>query len=82
MYEVVKQKINAEYGSINKLAKHINVEACDLYAGFKGTKELYPKYKRLIAEALGEDIKQLFPNETIVAICPCCGRPIIQEKER
>jgi len=80
MYEMVRQKINAKYGSINKLAKHIGVEACDLYSGFKGTKELYPKYKRLIAEALDEDMEQLFPNETIVDICPYCGRPIRQAK--
>lgn len=60
MYERVKKRINAQYGSINKLAKHIGVEACDLYAGFKGTKPLYPKYKRLIAEALNEDASKLF----------------------
>lgn len=60
MYEIARAKINAKYGSINRLAKIIKVEACDLYAGFAGTKSLYPKYKRLIAEALNEDEATLF----------------------
>lgn len=60
MYEIARKKINAKYGSINKLAKVIGVEAGDLYAGFKGTKVLYPKYKRLIADALNEDVFDLF----------------------
>lgn len=60
MYENVRKQINTQYGSINKLAKIIGVEACDLYAGFKGTKTLYPRYKRLIAEALNEDACDLF----------------------
>ena len=60
MYENVRKRINTQYGSINKLAKVIGVEACDLYAGFKGTKTLYPRYKRLIAEALNEDAADLF----------------------
>ena len=60
MYENVRKRINSRYGSINKLAKIIGVEACDLYAGFKGTKTLYPRYKRLIAEALNEDAAELF----------------------
>lgn len=60
MYENVRKRINTQYGSINKLAKVIGVEACDLYAGFKGTKTLYPRYKRLIAEALNEDAAVLF----------------------
>lgn len=60
MYERARKRINAKYGSINKLAKHIGVEACDLYAGFKGTKPMYPKYRKLIAEALGEPEESLF----------------------
>lgn len=60
MYGKVRNKINKRYGSINKLAKIIGVEACDLYAGFAGSKPLYPKYKRLIAEALNEDAADLF----------------------
>lgn len=60
MYEKAREKINTKYGSINKLAKSIGVEACDLYAGFKGTKSLYPRYKQLIANALGEDEEALF----------------------
>lgn len=60
MYKEVRRKIEAKYGSINKLAKIIGVEACDLYSAFAGTKPMYPKYKRLIAEALDKDADNLF----------------------
>lgn len=60
MYKEVRRKIEAKYGSINKLAKIIGVEACDLYSAFAGTKPMYPKYKRLIAEALDKDEDHLF----------------------
>lgn len=60
MYGKVRNKINQRFGSVNKLAKVLGVEACDLYAGFKGTKPMYPKYKKLIADALGEDVTTLF----------------------
>lgn len=63
MYETIREKINSQFGSINKLSKIINVESCDLYSAFKGNKPLYPKYKRLIAEALGEDVSTLFTEE-------------------
>lgn len=76
MYELARRMINEQYGSINKLAKHIGCEAGDLYAGFKGTKTLYPRYRHLIAEALGVDERRIFPK---VEICPCCGRRIERE---
>ena len=60
MYDDVRAKINAKYGSINKLAKVMGVQAGDLYQGFAGTAPLFPKYKRLIAEALEEDTEALF----------------------
>lgn len=60
MYELARLIINEKYGSINKLSKEIGVEAANLYAGFKGTKPLFPKYKKLIAEALEADEKTLF----------------------
>ena len=63
MYDKVRDKINARYGSINKLAKIIGIEAGDLYAAFKGTKPMHPKYKRLISEALGESEDNLFNEE-------------------
>ena len=63
MYELAKLIISEKYGSINKLSKIIGVEASNLYAGFKGTKRLYPKYRRLIAEALEGDEKTLFGED-------------------
>lgn len=60
MYDKARDKISARYGSINKLAKIIGIEAGDLYAAFKGTKPMHPKYKRLISEALGESEESLF----------------------
>lgn len=60
MYEFARLIINEKYGSIHKLAKVIGVDSGILYSGFKGTKPLFPKYKRLIAEALEVDEKTLF----------------------
>lgn len=80
MYDMVKQMIKDKYGSINKLSKVIGVEAGDLYAGFKGTKVLYPKYMQLIADALGEDVAHIFNTEVTVEVCPCCGRIIRKER--
>lgn len=63
MYELARLLINEKFGSIYKLSKVIGVENGILYAGFKGTKPLFPKYKRLIAEALGADEKTLFGED-------------------
>lgn len=49
--------------AFRKLAKIIGIEAGDLYAAFKGTKPMHPKYKRLISEALGESEDNLFNEE-------------------
>ena len=63
MYKAVREKIEAQYGSINKLSKIIGIEACDLYSAFNEKKPMYPKYKRLISEALNEEVESLFPEE-------------------
>lgn len=63
MYSKVREKIEKKYGSINRLAKIIDVASCDLYSAFSGHKPLYPKYKRLIASALDEDVSELFKEE-------------------
>lgn len=63
MYEKIRDKVIEKYGSINKLSMVIGVTNVDLYCAFKGAKPMYPKYKRLIAEALNEDVESLFPEE-------------------
>ena len=60
MFENVRSKVNTKYGSINKLSKALGIASADLYMAFAGTKPMYPKYRRLIAEALGEDEDTLF----------------------
>lgn len=60
MYEHAKMMAIEKYGSINRLAIAIGVNSPDIYCAFNGTRPMYPKYKRLIAEALGEDEKELF----------------------
>lgn len=60
MYQKVKDRALKQYGSINRLALRIGVNSADLYTAFNGTKPMYPKYKKLIAEALGEDAATLF----------------------
>ena len=60
MYQKAKDRALKQYGSINRLALSIGVNSADLYTAFNGTKPMYPKYKKLIAEALGEDEAALF----------------------
>ena len=60
MYKRTRHMIEKQYGSINRLAKALQISPCDMYCAFAGTKPMYPKYKRLIAEALGEDESTLF----------------------
>lgn len=60
MYQKAKNRVLHRYGSINRLALSIGVNSADLYAAFNGTKPMYPKYRRLIANALGEDETKLF----------------------
>ena len=54
MYEVIREKIVAKYGSINKLSKVVDISAQDLYSAFNGNKPMYPKWRKMIEEALGE----------------------------
>ena len=63
MYDTVRQKVIEKYGSINKLAKVIDVSAQDLYCAFGGKKPFYPKWRMLVAEAIGEDESVVFGEE-------------------
>ncbi len=63
MYEKVRQKVIEKYGSINKLAKAIDVSAQDLYSAFGGKKPFYPKWRMLVAEAIDEDVNVIFSEE-------------------
>lgn len=63
MYEQVKTRIVDKFESINKFSQIIGVANTDLYSAFTGKKPMYPKYKKLIAAALNEDISALFPEE-------------------
>lgn len=60
MYESVRAKIEDKYGSIYKLSKLLGIGSNDMYCAFKGTKQMFPKYKVLIAAALGEKVEDLF----------------------
>lgn len=63
MYETVRQKVIERYGSINKLAKVIDVSAQDLYCAFNGKKPFFPKWRMLVANALEEDESIVFPEK-------------------
>lgn len=63
MYEKVRQKVIEKYGSINKLAKVIDVSAQDLYCAFNGKKPFFPKWRMLVASALEEDESIVFPEK-------------------
>lgn len=61
MYEEIRGKIIAKYGSVNRFAKAVDMSAQDLYSAFNGNKPMYPKWRKVIEEALGER----FETETI-----------------
>lgn len=63
MYAKLKNKMQAEHLTINRLAKQSNITPQDLYAVFKGRKPMFPKWKERIAEALNADVKDLFNEE-------------------
>ena len=65
MYQKVRKKIIRKYGSLNRFALEIGVNSPDIYAAFSGTKPMYPKYKRLIAEALNESAADLFGEDSL-----------------
>lgn len=65
MYDKVRQKVIDKYGSINKMAKVIDVAAPDLYSAFGGKKPFYPKWRMLVAQAIGEDESVVFEEEWI-----------------
>lgn len=63
MYDNVREKVIDKYGSINKLAKVIDVSAQDLYCAFNGKKPFFPKWRMLVADAIGEDENVFFADE-------------------
>lgn len=63
MYDNVREKVISKYGSINKLAKDIDVSAQDLYCAFNGKKPFFPKWRMLVADAIGEDENVIFTEE-------------------
>ena len=63
MYDNVREKVVNKYGSINKLAKAIDVSAQDLYSAFNGNKPFYPKWRMLVAQAIGEEESVVFADE-------------------
>ena len=54
--ETLRTRIISKYGSVNKLAKAINVTSSDMYSVLAGTKPFFPKYERLIKSALETDL--------------------------
>ena len=63
MYEKLKNKMQAEHLTTNRLAKQSNITPQDLYAALKGRKPMFPKWKARIAAALNVDEKDLFNEE-------------------
>lgn len=63
-YAEVKRQITEVKGvSVSKCARDIDVNQTDLCSALNGTKPMYPKYKKLIADYLGIDEEVLFPDE-------------------
>lgn len=62
MYELARLLVEEKFGSILKLSKVIDIDDSNLYPAFCGTKPMFPKYKSMIAEALGTD-ERIFETE-------------------
>lgn len=63
MYTRLKEEMKRQHKTAFALSKVMGISSSDLYASIKGTRPLYPKYKRLLSEALNVPQDVLFPEE-------------------
>ena len=63
MYETLKRKLDQEGITIYALAKRTKIASNHLYRAFGGHSELFPGWKKRIAEALDCPVSDLFPEE-------------------
>lgn len=63
MYERLIAEMQKQGITGYRLGKMLHICRSDLYCAIKGTKPMYPGYKKRIADALGCTIEELFPEE-------------------
>ena len=69
MHDELRRRVESKFGSVNKLAKVIDIAPCDLYSAFNGNKPLYPKWEKKIKEALGEiNVEDCYEYRRIIEI--------------
>lgn len=63
LFKNVEKELRAQGMSKLQLACRMNISSSDLYSALNGTKPMYPKYRKLIAEVLGKSEAELFGGE-------------------
>lgn len=62
MYEHLQELLEEKHVSKYALAKAARISTSDIYSIFKGSKPLYPNWKRRICESLELDEREAFPE--------------------
>ncbi len=62
MYERLQDLLAEKHVSKYALAKAANIAPTDIYSIFKGSKPLYPNWKKRICESLEMDESEVFPE--------------------
>lgn len=65
MYEKLKREMSEQHITTNRLAKMANITPQDLYAALAGKREMFPGWRKRIAEALGVPEEALFSDEEV-----------------
>lgn len=63
MHERLKAVMKEKEISANQLSFMSRIAASDLSAALRGKKEMFPNWKKRIAEALETDVESLFEEE-------------------
>lgn len=63
MLKILKAEMKSRGISRNKLALLARIAPSDIYGVFNGTRPLFPAWRRRIADALGMDEDELFPEQ-------------------
>ena len=65
MFNELKREMSEQHITTNRLAKMANITPQDLYAALAGKREMFPGWRKRIAEALGVPEEALFSDEEV-----------------
>lgn len=66
MYESLKAEMNAQGIKAYTLAKRAEIVPSDLYQAIKGTRPMFPNWRKRVAAVLGKTEEALFPESEAI----------------